>query len=324
MHTITTVKDSPDATTLLDAFTHGTKTMIHVLGSINIDYAVNVKVLPSPGETVSGQHLVLTPGGKGANQALAAKRAGAEVQMTGAVGTDSVADAALSLLTAGGVDLSGVKHLPGPTGCAFVFVDDNSENQIVIIAGANGGVSVEQARAVTVSADDVLLLQLECPVDTVIAAANYAKQKGTKVVVNLAPYQSLPASVFKDIDYLLINETEADSLSRDLGLESGTVTNIANGTGCSVVKTLGASGIEAFDEQSRTFTLPGIRVDAIDTVGAGDTFAGFLGTMLSQGNSLQNACKVANVAAALACTKPGAQAAIPTMQDVINLASNSQ
>ncbi len=297
--------------------------MIHVLGSINIDYAVNVKILPGPGETIGGQNLVLTPGGKGANQALAARRAGADVQMTGAVGTDSVADKALSLLTAGGVGLSGVKILPGPTGCAFVFVDEHSENQIVIIAGANGGVSAEDARAISINPADVLLLQLECPVDTVVAAAHHAKQQGARVVANLAPYQPLEAGVFKDIDYLLVNETEADSLRRELGLASGTVESLAHKTGCSVVKTLGASGIEAIDEQSRVFTLPGIKVDAIDTVGAGDTFAGYLGTMLSQGNSLQNACKVANAAAALACTKPGAQTAIPTMQDVIDLANNS-
>lgn len=116
--------------------------MIHVLGSINIDYAVTLQHLPAPGETVTGHDLVLTPGGKGANQALAARRAGATVKMTGAIGTDSVAEAAVSLLKEGGVDLSGVTAIPGPTGCAFVFVDEKSENQIVIIAGANGAVSL--------------------------------------------------------------------------------------------------------------------------------------------------------------------------------------
>ena len=154
--------------------------MIHVLGSINIDYAVTLSHLPSPGETITGHNLVLTPGGKGANQALAASRAGATVKMTGAVGTDSVADTAVSLLKEGGVDLSGVTEIPGPTGCAFVFVDEKSENQIVIIAGANGAVSTKHARSMNIDRDNILLLQLECPTDTVAAAANHAKQQGAK------------------------------------------------------------------------------------------------------------------------------------------------
>lgn len=297
--------------------------MIHVLGSINIDYSVNVKHLPSPGETINGQNLVLTPGGKGANQALAARRAGADVAMTGAVGSDTVADAALSLLNSGGVDLSGVKTLTGPTGCAFVFVDEASENQIVIISGANGAVSAEHAQSMKINANDVLLLQLECPTSAVHAAAAHAKKHKAQVVANLAPYQSLDETFFTYIDYLLLNETEAESLSKELHLDSASVTTIADKTGCAVIKTLGAKGIDAIDQQSRTFKLPGIQVQAVDTVGAGDTFAGFLGTMLSEGNSLQNACKVANAAAALACTKHGAQTAIPTMQDVRNLASES-
>lgn len=295
--------------------------MIHVLGSINIDYSVAVSHLPAPGETIAGNDLVLTPGGKGANQALAACRAGAEVKMTGAVGTDSVADAAVSLLKNGGVDLSSVYTISGPTGCAFVFVDDKSENQIVIIAGANGSVSTEHARRMSITGDDILLLQLECPATSVIAAASHAAENGAKTIANLAPYQSLDQQFFKDIDYLILNESEAEQLAEDLSLNAATVTDINASTGCAVIRTLGANGIEAIDEQSRLFNLPGIKVNAIDTVGAGDTFAGFLGAMISSGNSLQNACKVANAAAALACTKPGAQTAIPTIQDVVDLAS---
>lgn len=295
--------------------------MIHVLGSINIDYAVNVEQLPTPGETITGADLILTPGGKGANQALAARRAGADVRMTGAIGTDSVADNAVSLLKAGGVDLQGVRTIQGPTGCAFVFVDQNSENQIVIIAGANGAVSVEHAQAMKVSSEDVLLLQLECPTETVAAAAKHAKQHGAKTIANLAPYKSLDDIIFKDIDYLILNESESEQLAKDLHLKSNTVTDISSATNCAVIRTLGADGIEAIDEQSRTFSLPGIKIDAVDTVGAGDTFAGFLGAMLLTNNSVQNACKVANAAAAIACTNPGAQTAIPTMQDVIDLAN---
>ena len=297
--------------------------MIHVLGSINIDYAVTLQHLPAPGETVTGHDLVLTPGGKGANQALAARRAGATVKMTGAIGTDSVAEAAVSLLKEGGVDLSGVTAIPGPTGCAFVFVDEKSENQIVIIAGANGAVSTTQALAMDIDKDSILLLQLECPTDTVVAAISHAKQQGAKTIANLAPYKTLDKQVFKEIDYLILNESEAELLAKDLHLQSSSVSDISHATGCAVVRTLGAKGLEAIDEQSRTYTLPGINIDAVDTVAAGDTFTGFLGAMLLTNNSLQNACKVANAAAALACTKSGAQTAIPTMRDVINLANGS-
>ncbi len=296
--------------------------MIHVLGSINIDYSVVVPHLPTPGETIAGNKLVLTPGGKGANQALAARRAGAEVKMIGAIGTDSVADAAVSLLKQSGVDLSGVQSIQGPTGCAFVFVDEKSENQIVIVGGANDAVSAEHARNMSISNNDVLLLQMECPQETVIEAAARAKKCGASVVANLAPYHSLDKQFFTEVDYLILNQSEADQLAKDLQLNSATVEDIRVATDCAVIKTLGAEGIEAIDEQSRSFSLPGIKVDAIDTVGAGDTFAGFLGTLLSTGNSLQNACKVANAAAALACTKSGAQTAIPTIQDVVDLANS--
>ena len=298
--------------------------MIHVFGSINIDYSVKTAHLPKPGETVAGQSLILTPGGKGANQALAARRAGAMVSMHGATGSDSVADNALSLLTADGVDLSRVKKVAGPTGCAFVFVDDNSENQIVIISGANAEVTPADASSISYRKDDILLLQLECPIESVITAASHAKKNKAKVILNTAPYQSIDKAVFKTIDYLIINETEAQLLASDLKLSDNRAKTIAAATGCSVIKTLGENGVEAVDERSEVFALPGINVDAVDTVGAGDTFAGFLGAMLGTTDSLQNACKVANAAAALACTKPGAQSAIPTLSDVKHLAGSKQ
>jgi len=297
--------------------------MIHVLGSINIDYGVNVEQLPAPGETVAGHGLVLSPGGKGANQALAARRAGSPVKMMGAVGSDSIADSAVSMLKADGVDLSNVSTTEGPTGCAYVFVDQESENQIVIVAGANANVTVRDARAMGIKREDVLLLQLECPVNTVVAAAEHAKSNGATVIANLAPYQSLPTETFANIDYLILSETEAQLLSNELNIPTNNVADIAEYTGCAVVKTLGSKGIEGIDTMSQSFQLPGIRVNAIDTVGAGDTFAGFLGSVIATGKSLQNACKIANVAAALACTKAGAQAAIPTMQDVIDLANQA-
>ena len=299
--------------------------MIHVLGSINIDYAVRLDQLPKPGETVAAQDLTLTQGGKGANQALAAKLAGSEVHMIGAIGSDNIADTAVALLENNGVNLSQVVRQPGPTGCAFVFVDKDSENQIVIIAGANGLVTSEQADKIEFDTSDVLLVQLECPTDAVITAAKRAKQKGSTVIANLAPYQSLDSSAFEYIDYLIVNESEAKKLCSDLNIPTGdnNTISIAKKTACGVVKTLGEKGLVATDNQGHNFSLPGIEAEAIDTVGAGDTFAGFLGAMLEKGASLQNACKVANAAASLACTRAGAQTSIPTLQDVIELANRA-
>jgi len=297
--------------------------MIHVLGSINIDYAVSVEELPAPGETIKGRKLVLTPGGKGANQALAAKRAGAEVAMHGAVGTDGVAQPAIAILQADGVDLTHVQEVDGPTGCAFVFVDAKSENQIVIVPGANDLVKTERARSMTMSHSDVLLLQLECPTDTVAAAAVHAKQLGATVVVNLAPYISLNPEVFDNIDYLVVNEPEAAQLQKDLDLSSSNIEEIAKATNCSVIKTLGASGVIAIDQTMQLLEIPGQSIAPLDTVGAGDTFTGFLGAMLEQNQKLLSACKIANSAAALACTKSGAQTAIPTLQEVQHFIAGS-
>lgn len=292
--------------------------MIHVLGSINIDYSCAVEQLPVAGETTMGSRLMLTPGGKGANQAIAARRAGAKVKMNGAIGSDEVSDQAIAFLKTDGVDLDGVVTLPGPTGCAFVFVDSNSENQIVIIPGANAGVTAEQAVELSFDPNDVLLLQLEVPAASVIAAAKKANDSNATVIANLAPYQTLPTEFFNSIDILLLNETEAAQLAADFSIDGADdlASNIARHLNTSVVLTLGSKGVILIEKNGKPLSLPGHSVTAIDTVGAGDTFAGYLGTMLAQGNTLQTSCEIANRAAALACTKPGAQAAIPTIDEL--------
>ncbi len=305
------------------------KEMIHVLGSINIDYSSTVGRLPAAGETVIGENLQLTPGGKGANQALAARRAGAEVKLTGAIGTDEVAPQATSLLREAGVDLSSVGTIDGPTGCAFVFVDDSSENQIVIIPGANAGVTQRHGEQLGISASDILLLQLEVPLPAVCASAKTAHDAGAQVIANLAPYQKLPLEFFDHVDLLILNETEADLLSADLDLapiqpsdKSAEALRIAKTLRTQVIITLGSNGLVATEKDLTVIKIPGLSIDPVDTVGAGDTFAGFLGAMITRGNSLQNACKIANAAAALACTKAGAQTAIPTIEELSETARN--
>lgn len=292
--------------------------MIHVLGSINIDYSCSVDLLPRPGETIVGKSLFTTPGGKGANQAIAARRAGSPVCMIGAIGSDEVAEQALQCLTTDGVDIRQIKKLPGPTGCAFVFVDAASENQIVIVPGANAGVNEDQARQLNIGQGDVLLLQLEVPVTTVVAAAEYAHKHGATVIANLAPYQTLPASFFDTIDILLVNETEAELLAADLQLDTSPDTiadTLATHLKTTVVLTLGARGAIAADN-GQSYSISGVQVESIDTVGAGDTFAGYLGAMLERNEPLKRACEIANSAAALACTRSGAQTAMPVISDL--------
>jgi len=303
--------------------------MIHVLGSINIDYSCTVAKLPGDGETVIGTNLQLTPGGKGANQALAAKRAGAEVKLTGAVGTDEVAPQSTALLREAGIDLSSVTVVDGPTGCAFVYVDASSENQIVIIPGANSQVTAKQGEQLNLKSDDTLLLQLEIPLDAVFSSAKAAHATGARVIANLAPYQTLPVGFFEHVDLLILNETEAGQLCADLDLphiqssdNSAEALGIAERLGSQVIITLGAEGLVATAQDGTVITIPGISIDPVDTVGAGDTFAGFLSAMLARGSSLQNACKIANAAAALACTASGAQTAIPTLEQISETARN--
>ena len=303
--------------------------MIHVLGSINIDYSSTVARLPAAGETVIGKDLQLTPGGKGANQALAACRAGAEVRLTGAVGTDEVAAQSTLLLREAGVDLSAVAVVDGPTGCAFVCVDESSENQIVIIPGANAGLTATHGEQLSISSADILLLQLEVPLATVLASAKTAHEAGALVIANLAPYQTLPQSFFDDVDLLILNETEANLLSSDLDLppvqppdKSAEALRLSARLKTQIIITLGSSGLVATEPDQSVVKIPGLNINPIDTVGAGDTFAGFLGAMLARGSSMQNACKIANAAAALACTKAGAQTAIPTLAELSDTARN--
>jgi len=283
--------------------------MIHVLGSINIDYACSVTRLPVAGETVSGSDLVLTPGGKGANQALAARRAGAAVCMTGAVGRDEVAAQAISLLKESGVDLSAVQTVDGPTGCAFVFVDSSSENQIVVIPGANAKVSEATARSLPVASGDVLLLQHECPVSSVSTAAEHANRLGATVIANLAPYRTMPADFYHNVHILVVNETETAQLATDLQLDGSRdiPQQLATKLKVQLVQTLGSKGAMIVDSSGEKTAFSGIEVTAKDSVGAGDTFAGYLAAMLASGTSLARACEIANKAAALSCTRVGAQ-----------------
>ncbi len=300
--------------------------MITVYGSINMDLIGTVPHLPVPGETVSGSRFETAPGGKGANQALAARRAGAPVRLLGAVGTDPMAGPALALLRADEVDLGGVMTVDGPTGTAMILVDADGENVIAVIPGANGQVNVDVHGSVPFAPGDILLLQLEIPVDAMRPLARRARVAGARVILNLAPFQVAALSLLAETDVVVVNEGEADALAMALGLvQDGTVPAndaiartwaLAHRMGLPVVTTCGVDGAVAVRGAS-VLSAPALGVTAVDSVGAGDTFCGYLAAGLHGGHTLTDGILTrAGAAASLACTKRGAQPSIPRAADV--------
>ena len=267
-------------------------TRLCVVGSVNMDMGFHVDTLPHPGQTVLAATARSTPGGKGANQAVAAARAGAQVQFVGAVGDDAAATALRKHLTANGVGTVGLISLPGPSGSAAVVVDAAGENLIVVAPGANRDLTLDSPALRGLVADcDVLLLQLEIPVTTATAAARVAHSAGATVIVNASPSGSDPdelAELAKATDVVVVNETEAAQWVWPVPQR---------------VVTLGARGA-AYAGGGAEFTVPAPTVEVVDTSGAGDVFAGVLAAGWADGHhdALRRAC----AAGALATLTPGA------------------
>ncbi|MCT8989246.1 ribokinase [Chelativorans sp. SCAU2101] len=296
--------------------------MITIIGSINLDLIARVERLPAPGETVPGHGFSTAPGGKGANQALAARRAGAAVRMVGAVGKDAFAAEALSLLADAGVDLAYVKETAAPTGTAMILVGGDGENMIAVVPGANGEVSPQDAEAAGLREGGFVLLQHEIPLSTVEAALNAARSAGAVSLLNTAPFHAEAAGFLVLADYVIANETEFDLYATELALEGANredkMRAFAHRTGRRLVVTLGAKGVLAATKQG-LLHVPAPSITPVDTVGAGDTFCGYLAAGLAEGLELEAALRQAAVAGALACLKPGAQPAIPLRVEVDEL-----
>ncbi len=293
--------------------------MIRAFGSINLDLIGGVERLPRPGETVSGGPFATAPGGKGANQALAARRAGAAVQMIGAVGKDAFAEPALWLLRAGGVDLSELREVEGATGVALILVDAAGENVIAVMPGANASVAEADAEGLDFSPQDVMLLQLEVPVAAIEAAARRARAAGARALLNFAPFRADGLGLLAHVTHLIVNESEAALIAKAAGLPAGSIEEqaaaLAEKFALTVIVTLGKDGVLAVEE-GRVVRAAALPVRAVDTVGAGDTFCGYLAAAFSEGLPLGQALSLAAAAASLACTKPGAQPAIPMRDEV--------
>ena len=293
--------------------------MITVVGSINLDLVGAVGRLPTPGETVPGDNFVTAPGGKGANQALAARRAGLDVRMIGAVGDDAFAQEALELLNEAGVDLSGVRRAGAATGVALILVDGDGENMIAVIPGANGAVSPGDVEAAAIDSGDIVLLQNEVPGDTVKAALAAARRAGALSILNTAPWRDDRAELIGQADIIVANETEFDLAAGSLALAGSSrdqkMAAFVTQTGRIIVVTLGAEGVIAATKDGIS-QASAPKIAPVDTVGAGDAFCGYLAAGLADGRSLQEAMARAARAGAIACLKPGAQPAIPEAGEV--------
>lgn len=288
-----------------------------VLGSINTDIFARVERHPLPGETLIGAGGETRAGGKGANQAVAAALAGATVTMIGAVGDDAHSRTALSGLESAGVDLSGVRVVPGPTGIALITVSSDGENSIIVIPGANGAVGDEElARLGDLGPSDLLVLQGEVPVEV---AAQAARTADCRVLVNLAPVVPYPADVLRLADPLVVNEHEgAGALELLTGASSalppeGLVDALIAAGVPSVVMTLGSAG--ALVNDGTTERVPAEKVEAVDTTGAGDAFTGVLAAGLVAGRSVSASASAAARFAAEAVQHEGAQDSYPDWRD---------
>lgn len=292
--------------------------MITVFGSTNLDQVGTVSRLPKPGETVAGGSFSMAAGGKGANQALAARRAGAQVRHVSAVGQDAFAELALALLKQDGVDLSGMRVVEGATGIAMIFVDQEGENVIAVLPGANGKITPADAEAALAGLNGgVLLTQQEIPQDATLRALELARAQGITAIHNTAPFLDDTATVAAKAAILIANETEFALLSgHGEGGRESAMADWAGKHDQTVIVTLGAEGAVAVTAQGQRIAVPSLPVKPVDTVGAGDTFCGYLAAGLDSGLDLEAAMRRAAAAASLACLNPGAQPAIP-MADAV-------
>lgn len=289
--------------------------MIVVFGSINIDLVMRVARLPRPGETVLAPGYRAVAGGKGANQALAAARAGADVALYGCVGRDAFAAESLAMLRRAGVDLGGVAECDAATGCAVVCVDEAGENQIVVASGANTMAVAGQVPDSALGPDTTLVLQLEIDQREIGRIIERGRDRGARIVLNAAPARPQPAAALSAVDVLVVNEIEAAMLADGIG--SGPAAGpdaaaaIAARYAITTIITLGAAGAAAFAPDA-AWAVEALPVSVVDTTGAGDAFTGCLAAALHGGAALDEALHRASVAAGLACTATGAQTSMPT------------
>jgi ribokinase len=302
---------------------------IVVVGSSNTDMIVRLERIPQPGETLLGGEFLMAPGGKGANQAVGAARAGGRVSLVARVGEDMFGRQAIAGLRRDRIDVSQVRRdARSASGVALIFVGERGENSIAVASGANGRLRPADVKraAPLIATASVLLLQLEVPLDSVQAAARLARRHAARVILNPAPARALPDALLRQVSILTPNETEAGTLT---GTRVGSEQAARRAAGLlrargveTVIVTLGARGALLVDQEGSRL-IPGFAVQAVDTTGAGDTFNGALAVALAEERPLPQAVRFANAAAALSVTRRGAQPSAPTRERIDRLLARS-
>jgi ribokinase len=286
-----------------------TTARVAVVGSCNIDLVARCAALPRPGETVLARSFATIVGGKGANQAIAAARAGARTAIVGAVGNDAYGEAIRATLREASVDVSSLRRVAGPSGTALIFVDDAGENSIVVVSGANGMLTLlTESDLKVIDGADALLFQLEIPIEIIAAAAS--RSKGLRVL-NAAPARPLSRELLAAIDLLVVNETEARVLAA-AGAGADVLLDGLLGLVPRVAMTLGAEGVRYADREGARYLVATPKVTAVDTTAAGDTFTGVLATALAERRSTREALELACAAASLCVETAGASTSIPS------------
>lgn len=293
-----------------------------VLGSINADHILNLETFPTPGETVTGNQYQVAFGGKGANQAVAAGRSGANIAFIACTGDDGTGERVRKQLASDNIDIAPVSVVAGEsTGVALIFVNAEGENVIGIHAGANAALTTERVEAQRgiIAGAEALLMQLESPVESVLAAAKIAHENHTSVVLNPAPARVLSDELLALVDIITPNETEAEKLTgirveNDDDAARAALALHEKGIG-TVIITLGSRGVWA-SVNGEGRRVPGFKVKAIDTIAAGDTFNGALVTALLEGKAMDDAIRFAHAAAAIAVTRKGAQPSVPWRKEI--------
>ncbi|WP_319461635.1 ribokinase [Micromonospora sp. RTP1Z1] len=292
------------------------QTRVAVVGSANMDLVGTAPALPRPGETLLGSDFVMLPGGKGANQAIAAVRAGASCVFLGAIGSDAFGVTLRARITAAGVDTGHLRVVYGASGVALVMVDAEGENAILVTPGANGafvGLTEGELRAVREA--DVLVAQLEVPVETVTEAAVAARDAGTRVILNAAPARQVPADLLAAVDLLVVNEIEAQALTGRGRDEPAALLDLVP----RAVLTLGAQGAWYGDRDGRSVHVPPVKVEAVDSTAAGDAFTAALAVAWGEGRELVDAVHWAAAAGAACVRRLGASGALPLRVEIDEL-----
>ena len=298
---------------------------ILVVGSLNVDMVMNVDHMPAEGETILCDGMTLVPGGKGANQACAAGRLGTDVAMLGAIGDDDYGALQLKSLSEAGVEVGGLLKKEGQnTGTAFITVNKSGNNSIVVVPGANSAFRPEdiEANRELIEQCEIMILQLEIPLDTVCYAAKLAKSLGKTVILDPAPVpEHFPEELYEYVDIVNPNETELGMLTgiAEAQKHLTEAAQVLKARGVkNVLVTLGGDGVYINPESGEEIRIPACKVKAVDTTAAGDSFTAALAAMLLNGESLEAAAEFANRVSAIVVTRKGAQSSIPTIDEVVN------